>query len=90
MGIIATAGGDQAATNATGALVNVVHALRGIVASKMVMIPKSWQHSENGEITDETYVHRLEKLGKLAVEIASRVGKSKVTKEQIPRIAGAA
>ncbi|MGH3144460.1 MAG: NADPH-dependent FMN reductase, partial [Rubrobacter sp.] len=39
VGVISTSGGGQAATNANGALVHTVHALRGIVAPLMVAIP---------------------------------------------------
>ncbi|MGB3633378.1 MAG: NAD(P)H-dependent oxidoreductase [Rubrobacteraceae bacterium] len=74
VGLVATAGGDQAATNATGALVNVVHALRGLVAPLMVPIPKSWQISdEEGNITDENYGGRLDRLGGLLVNLSSRL-----------------
>ena len=74
VGLVATAGGDQAATNATGALVNVVHALRGIVAPLMVPIPKAWQLSDKqGNITDENYGGRLDRLGRLLVDLASKL-----------------
>lgn len=70
VGLVATASGDQAATNATGALVNVVHALRGIVAPLMVPIPRSRQHSDDeGNITDENYGARLDRLGEILVEL---------------------
>ncbi|MGF1472840.1 MAG: NADPH-dependent FMN reductase [Rubrobacteraceae bacterium] len=73
VGLVATAGGDQAATNATGALVNVVHALRGTVAPLMVPIPKAWRLSDAaGNITDENYGGRLDQLGELVVDLASR------------------
>ncbi len=70
---ISTAGGDQAAANANAAMVHVVHALRGIVAPLMVGIPKSWQHSEGGEITDESYGKRLDDLGQLVVDLAGKL-----------------
>ena len=74
VGLVSTAGGDQAATNATGALVHVVHALRGIVAPLMVPIPKAWQLSDGkGNITDENYGGRLDRLGGLLVDLASRL-----------------
>lgn len=74
VGLVATAGGDQAATNATGALANVVHALRGIVAPLMVPIPKSWQLSDvEGNVTDENYGGRLDRLGELMVGLASKL-----------------
>lgn len=74
VGLVATAGGAQAATNATGALVNVVHALRGIVAPLMVPIPKAWQLSDGeGNITDANYGGRLDKLGELLVDLATRL-----------------
>ncbi len=74
VGLIATAGGEQAATNTTAALVNVVHALRGIVAPLMVPIPKAWQLSDDeGNTTDESYGGRLDRLGELLVDLAARL-----------------
>ena len=71
VGLISTAGGEQAAANATGAMVHVVHALRGVVAPLMVSIPKAWQHTdEAGDVTDEAYARRLDSLGELVVDLA--------------------
>jgi len=75
VGLISTAGGDQAATNANGAMVHTVHALRGIVAPLMVTIPKAWQRSDDeGDITDDGYTRRLDSLGRLVVDLAAKVG----------------
>src|SRR5215216_707226 len=53
VGLISTAGGEQAAANANGAMVHTIHALRGIVAPLMVGVTKAWQRTdERGEITD--------------------------------------
>ena len=83
VGLVATAGGDQAATNATGALVHVVHALRGIVAPLMVPIPKAWQASNGkGNITDENYGGRLDNLGGLLVDLASKLGTEEPAKQE--------
>ena len=74
VGLIATAGGEMAGANATGALVNVVHALRGTVAPLMVAVPRAWERSDSdGNITDEGYGGRLDGLGKLVVDLASRL-----------------
>lgn len=74
-GLIATAGGTQAATNATGALTHTVHALRALVAPLMVAIPQAWRLSDReGNITDEGYGARLDQLGRLVVDLASRFG----------------
>lgn len=71
VGLISTAGGEQAGANTTGALVHVVHALRGVVAPLTVSIPKAWQRADgSGEITDELYGRRLEALGGLVVDLA--------------------
>lgn len=71
VGLISTSGGERAAANTTDAMVHVVHALRGIVAPSMVTIPRAWQRSDGeGYITDENYGRRLDKLGKLVVEMA--------------------
>lgn len=73
VGIVATAGGEMAGAHTTGALVNVAHALRGTVAPLMVAIPRSWERSDGeGNITDEAYGARLESLGRLVVDLASR------------------
>lgn len=74
VGLVATAGGEMAGANTTGALVNVVHALRGTVAPLMVAVPKAWRFSdENGNITDDAYGGRLESLGRLVVDLASKL-----------------
>ena len=71
VGLISTAGGERAAANTTDAMVHVVHALRGVVAPSMVTIPRAWQRSNSeGNTTDEAYGKRLDKLGKLVVEMA--------------------
>lgn len=73
VGLVSTAGGDQAAVNANAAMTHVVHSLRGIVAPLMVAIPRTWQHSDaDGEITDDAHGARLDGLGQLVVELADR------------------
>ena len=74
VGLVATAGGEMAGANATGAMVDVVHALRGTVAPLMVALPRAWERTdENGDITDDAYGGRLENLGRLVVDLASRL-----------------
>ncbi|WP_228282499.1 NADPH-dependent FMN reductase [Rubrobacter tropicus] len=71
VGLISTAGGEQAGANATGAMVHVVHALRGVVAPLVVSIPKAWQRTDgSGAVTDESYGRRLDSLGGLVVDLA--------------------
>ena len=71
VGLISTAGGEQAGANATGALVHVVHSLRGVVAPLMVSVSKARQRADgSGEITDELYGRRLDSLGELVVDLA--------------------
>ena len=83
VGLVATAGGDQAATNAIGALTHVVHALRGIVAPLMVPVPKAWQISDReGNITDDNYGGRLDNLGELVVDLTSRIRTDEFAEEQ--------
>ena len=83
VGLVSTAGGDQAATNAAGALVQVVHALRGIVAPLMVPIPKAWQLSDDeGNITDANYGGRLDNLGELLVDLASKLKAEELTERE--------
>ena len=74
VGLISTAGGEQAAAHTTDAMVHIVHALRGVVAPLMVTIPRAWQRSDGeGNITDERYGGRLDRLGRLVVELAGRM-----------------
>jgi FMN reductase len=69
--LICTAGGDRAAASTTDAMVHVVHALRGVVAPQVVMIGQAWRHADaGGNITDEGSGRRLERLGRLIVEMA--------------------
>jgi len=71
VGLISTAGGEQAGPNANGAMVHVAHALRGVVAPLEVSISKAWQRSDNeGNITDEPYGQRLDNLGEMVVGLA--------------------
>ena len=71
VGLISTAGGEQAGANATGALVHVVHSLRGVVAPLVVSISKAWQRADgSGEITDGLYGRRLDSLGEQVVDLA--------------------
>ena len=75
VGLISTAGGEQAAANANGAMVHTVHALRGIVAPLMAGITKAWRRTdEGGEITDFSYGERLDDLGRLVVNLAEKLG----------------
>jgi len=74
VGLISTAGGEQAAANANAAMVHTVHALRGIVAPLMVGVTKAWQRTDDrGEITDHHYGGRLDSLGGLVVELAQKL-----------------
>jgi FMN reductase len=74
VGLISTAGGEQAAANANAAMVNTVNALRGIVAPLMVGVTKAWQRTDDrGEITDDNYGARLDRLGGLVVELAEKL-----------------
>jgi len=74
VGLISTAGGGQAAANANGALVHVVHALRGIVAPLMVGVARAWQRTdERGDFTDDNSGWRLDDLGGLVVELAEKL-----------------
>jgi len=55
-------------------MVHIVHALRGVVAPLTVAIPRAWKLSDGeGRITDENYGRRLDRLGRLVVELADKV-----------------
>jgi hypothetical protein len=73
--LISTTGGGMAAVNAIGAMVNVVHALRGVAAPLSVPVTQSWKaFDEEGNIRDEGVAWRLESLGRLVVEMAAKLG----------------
>ncbi len=75
VGLITTAGGGMAAVNAIGAMVNAVHALRGVAAPLSVPVTQSWKaFDEEGNIRDEGVARRLESLGRLVVELAAKLG----------------
>ena len=75
VGLVATAGGGMAAVNAINAMVNVVHALRGVVAPLSVPIQQSWKaFDEEGNVRDEGVAKRLRALGRLVVEMATKLG----------------
>lgn len=68
IGLIATAGGNQAAVNPVNAMIHVVHAVRGIALPFFVVIPRSWRvFGRNGNVTDETWEKRLDQIGRLVV-----------------------
>ena len=75
VGLVATAGGGMAAVNAINAMVNVVHALRGVAAPLSVPIQQSWKaFDEEGNVRDEGVAKRLGGLGRLVVEMATKLG----------------
>lgn len=72
VGVIATASGEQAAVRTVDSLVHVVHALRGTVVPLQVAIPQAKQAFVNGEVQVGKWADRLDQLGALVVEMASR------------------
>ena len=75
--LISTAG-DRAAANTTDALVHVAHALRGVVAPQIVMIGGAWERFDDEEnVTDEVSGERLDRLGRLVVDMAEGLGPSR-------------
>jgi hypothetical protein len=65
----------MAAVNAIGAMVNVVHALRGVAVPLSVPVTQSWKvFDEEGNIRDEGVARRLESLGRIVVEMAAKLG----------------
>ncbi len=84
VGLIATAGGGMAAVNAINAMVNVVHALRGVAAPLSVPVTQSWKaFDDEGNLRDDEVARRLEALGRLVVEMAVRFGSN--AKETVGR-----
>lgn len=77
VGLISTAGGTQAASNANSAMTHAVHALRGIVAPLMVSIPQAWRITdENGDIEDDGFGNQLDRLGGLVVELSGKLSRT--------------
>ena len=75
VGLIATAGGGMGAINAINAMINVVHALRGVAAPLSMPVTQSWKaFDEEGNIRHEGVTGRLESLGGLVVEMAAKLG----------------
>lgn len=75
IGLVATAGGGMAAVNAITAMINVVHALRGVAAPLSVPVTQSWKvFDEEGNIRDDGVAGRLKSLGRLVVEMATKLG----------------
>jgi FMN reductase len=75
VGLVATAGGDMAAVNAINAMVNVVHALRGVAVPLSVPVTQPWKaFDDEGNVNDERVARRLESLGRLVVEMAAKLG----------------
>lgn len=73
VGLIATAGGDQAAVNTISVLVQIVHSLRGTALPLAVPVHNAKSaFSQDGRITDTKVAVRLGKLGQLIVETAGR------------------
>ena len=74
VGLISTAGGGQAGTNTNATMVHIVHALRGVVAPLTVAIPQAWKMLDGeGNVTDDGYGDRLDRLGRLVVELSGRL-----------------
>ncbi len=77
VGLIATAGGELAAVNAINALAHVATSLRGLVLPLHVPIPRAGQAiNADGQIIDGRVAQRLEALGTLAVDLATRLQRS--------------
>lgn len=74
VGLLATAGGDIAGVNAINAMVHSVTSLRGTVAPLFVPIPQAHTvFDKRGNMLDQKWAERLDQLGRLVVEIASKL-----------------
>jgi FMN reductase len=88
VGLVVTAGGDMAAVNAINAMVNVVHALRGVAAPLSVPVTQSWNvFDDEGNINDEGVAERLESLGRLVVEMAAKLGDKETAERTLRTVA---
>lgn len=74
VGLIATAGGDQADVNAINAMAHVVHSLRGLALPLSVPIHNAGKAFDaDGQIVNDKVRARLAQLGRLVVETAERL-----------------
>jgi len=88
VGLVATAGGGMAAANAINAMINVVHALRGVAAPLSVPVTQSWKvFDDEGNANDEGVARRLESLGRLVVEMAAKLGDEEAAKRTLRTVA---
>ena len=88
VGLVATSGGGMAAVNAINAMVNVVHALRGVAAPLSVPVTQSWNvFDDEGNIDDEGVARRLESLGRLVVEMAAKLGDEEAAGHKLRTVA---
>jgi FMN reductase len=82
VGLIATAGGELAAVNAINALVHSVHGLRGTAASLFVAIPRAKDAFDaHGQLIDTKWAARLDQLGRLVFDTASKFQPSPIAQE---------
>lgn len=73
VGLIATAGGDQAAIHSITAMINVVHSLRGYALPLSVPIHNAKEvFDADGKVISAKYIKRLNQLGLMVVETAQR------------------
>ncbi|MEZ4670419.1 MAG: NADPH-dependent FMN reductase [Anaerolineae bacterium] len=76
VGLIATAGGDQAAIHSIAAMVNVVHSLRGYALPLSIPIHNAKEvFDPSGKVTSAKYIKRLDQMGKMLVDTALRFQK---------------
>ena len=88
VGLVPTSGGDMAAVNAINAMVNVVHALRGVAAPLSVPVTQPWKAFDHeGNVNDEGVARRLESLGRLVVEMAAKLGEEEAAGRTLRTVA---
>jgi FMN reductase len=88
VGLVATSGGGMAAVNAINAMVNVVHALRGVAAPLSVPVTHTWKaFDDEGNVNDEGVARRLESLGRLVVEMAAKLGDEEAAGHKLRTVA---
>ena len=62
-GLIAAGGAENSGVTTLGTMVNIVHSLRGVVASSSIAIGSAYKHiDENGEIKNESLKRKLKRL----------------------------
>ncbi len=81
VGLIATAGGQQAAVNAVDSMIHMVHSLRGVVVPLTVPVTAAWKAFDaDGSLSDRHWERRLRRLGEMTVELGAALREKRLAR----------